>query len=320
MNSSSSNADVNVTNQTTGETASGLAEVDITIENSAGDNQTTRVIVPIPDSTETVNLNLTVLTGKTRDIVALDNGLICSPETAEILSVDYDDDSEELTLNLDEKQGVTGEQEIVIYVGDKGKPTSIKVNGVAIPSSTWIYDPTPKTVTFYANITCPDLVEISWYVAPPTTTTTTIYRSSGGGGGGGGAAYVAKPKPSCFDGIKNCHAGDCEDGIDCGGPCRQCPSCSDGIQNQGETGVDCGGPCPPCRITTTTVKPVVTTTILATATTVPTTTTTVVRVTSAPATTIPPAPGIPLGMTEGVIVLTAIVLIGIAFMIQTGRI
>src|SRR5690606_2026481 len=25
------------------------------------------------------------------------------------------------------------------------------------------------------------------------------------------------------------------------------PSCSDGIQNQGETGVDCGGPCPnPC--------------------------------------------------------------------------
>jgi hypothetical protein len=24
------------------------------------------------------------------------------------------------------------------------------------------------------------------------------------------------------------------------------PSCSDGIQNQGEAGVDCGGPCPPC--------------------------------------------------------------------------
>ena len=24
------------------------------------------------------------------------------------------------------------------------------------------------------------------------------------------------------------------------------PTCSDGIQNQGETGVDCGGPCPPC--------------------------------------------------------------------------
>lgn len=25
-----------------------------------------------------------------------------------------------------------------------------------------------------------------------------------------------------------------------------CPSCEDGIQNQGETGVDCGGPCPAC--------------------------------------------------------------------------
>ena len=23
-------------------------------------------------------------------------------------------------------------------------------------------------------------------------------------------------------------------------------TCSDGIQNQGETGIDCGGPCPKC--------------------------------------------------------------------------
>jgi len=28
----------------------------------------------------------------------------------------------------------------------------------------------------------------------------------------------------------------------------QYPTCSDGIQNQGEEGVDCGGPCPPCKI------------------------------------------------------------------------
>jgi len=53
-------------------------------------------------------------------------------------------------------------------------------------------------------------------------------------------------KPSCFDGVKNCHDGACEILIDCGGPCPPCPSCSDKIQNQGEEGVDCGGPCPPC--------------------------------------------------------------------------
>jgi len=157
-----------------------------------------------------------------------------------------------------------------------------------------------------------------------TTTTTTIrYRSRGGGGGGGGAAYVARIKPSCFDGIKNCHDGGCEEDIDCGGPCRACPSCSDGIQNQGETGVDCGGPCPPCKVTTTTVRPEVTTTvattITTTTTTVPTTTTTIVH-TALTTTTIPPSPGIPLGITEGAIILTAIVLITIAFMIQTGRI
>ncbi len=51
-------------------------------------------------------------------------------------------------------------------------------------------------------------------------------------------------KPSCFDNVKNCHDGDCELLVDCGGPCDPCPTCSDGIQNQGEQDVDCGGPCP----------------------------------------------------------------------------
>lgn len=36
------------------------------------------------------------------------------------------------------------------------------------------------------------------------------------------------------------------DGVPTWGPCPTAPSCSDGIQNQGETGVDCGGPCPAC--------------------------------------------------------------------------
>ncbi len=52
--------------------------------------------------------------------------------------------------------------------------------------------------------------------------------------------------PNCEDGIKNCHEGSCEILIDCGGPCKPCPTCSDEIQNQGEEGVDCGGPCVPC--------------------------------------------------------------------------
>ncbi len=53
-------------------------------------------------------------------------------------------------------------------------------------------------------------------------------------GGSGGA--------TCSDGIQN----QGESGVDCGGPCPACPTCSDGIQNQGETGIDCGGPCPAC--------------------------------------------------------------------------
>jgi hypothetical protein len=55
-------------------------------------------------------------------------------------------------------------------------------------------------------------------------------------------------EPGCSDGIKNCHSGGCELMVDCGGPCPPCPTCSDGIQNQGEEGIDCGGPCPfPCE-------------------------------------------------------------------------
>ncbi|HOW37016.1 MAG TPA: hypothetical protein PLK34_02105 [Candidatus Pacearchaeota archaeon] len=57
------------------------------------------------------------------------------------------------------------------------------------------------------------------------------------------ACYLTA-NPNCFDGIKNCHNNGCEILTDCGGPCPACPSCSDGIQNQGEDGIDCGGPCP----------------------------------------------------------------------------
>jgi hypothetical protein len=49
--------------------------------------------------------------------------------------------------------------------------------------------------------------------------------------------------PTCTDGIQN----QGETGVDCGGPCPACTgSCFDGIQNGLETGVDCGGTCPLC--------------------------------------------------------------------------
>ncbi|MFC1691151.1 OmpL47-type beta-barrel domain-containing protein [Nanoarchaeota archaeon] len=60
------------------------------------------------------------------------------------------------------------------------------------------------------------------------------------GGGGGGSLQVAE---SCSDGIKN----QGEDGIDCGGPCSGCASCSDEVRNchdgACEKGIDCEGPC-----------------------------------------------------------------------------
>lgn len=319
-NALSSNNEVDVTRQTTAETSLGYAQADITLENSNVSAQSSIVTVPIPGASTTVNLALTVLGSGTRHIAALENSLICSPQNATINSIDYSSSSEALTFHL----SGGGLQEIVVYVESKGEPESITQDGS--PITTWTYDSTAKTVTFTATITCPDEIIVSWYVAPTTTTTIAVIRGGGGGGGGGGAASIGKVKPSCFDGIENCHDGLCETDVDCGGSCGPCMSCSDGIQNQGEAGVDCGGPCPPCKVTTTVKSAATTTTVtettLATATTTITPiTTTVVQVTLSPSTTVAaPAPGIPLGVTEGVIILTAIVLISLAFMIQTGRI
>ncbi|HMQ46661.1 MAG TPA: zinc-dependent metalloprotease [Saprospiraceae bacterium] len=55
---------------------------------------------------------------------------------------------------------------------------------------------------------------------------------------------IGENGPTCTDGVQN--GG--ETGVDCGGPfCPPCDTCNDGIQNGGETGVDCGGGvCPPC--------------------------------------------------------------------------
>jgi|SRR3989344_999147 len=61
---------------------------------------------------------------------------------------------------------------------------------------------------------------------------------------------------SCIDGVLN--QGEYKTSVDlgtgntsdCGGPnCPACPTCSDGIKNQGETAIDCGGPCQTCQKT-----------------------------------------------------------------------
>lgn len=71
-----------------------------------------------------------------------------------------------------------------------------------------------------------------------------------------GAPVGCNVTPTCSDGIQN----QGETGIDCGGPCSAvCPTCTDGIQNQDETGVDCGGAtCPVCPCNGTNVQFVLT--------------------------------------------------------------
>jgi hypothetical protein len=55
-------------------------------------------------------------------------------------------------------------------------------------------------------------------------------------------AKCKDPAKLCGDG-QSCKAGaDCKSGVCFAGKC-QAPSCTDGVQNQGEAGVDCGEPC-----------------------------------------------------------------------------
>jgi len=60
----------------------------------------------------------------------------------------------------------------------------------------------------------------------------------------GQTSAVQTPAPTCSDGIQN----QGERHADCGGPCDACPpDCSDGILNQDEIKIDCGGTiCPAC--------------------------------------------------------------------------
>jgi hypothetical protein len=48
--------------------------------------------------------------------------------------------------------------------------------------------------------------------------------------------------PTCTDNLQN----QGEEKTDCGGPCYNCPTCEDAIENQDESLVDCGGPCRAC--------------------------------------------------------------------------
>ena len=325
-NTTSSNDDVEVINQTTGETDNGYGEVDITLENNNTNTQNTTIAIPIPGTDETINLTIEVPGNGTRHIVAIENDLIFSPGEAVINDTDYNPRDNKLTLELCGE----GIQEILLYTGKHKKPKSITLNGEMITN--WTYNPQTKTVTFHAQLTCPAEIVVTWRI---------IKDRSGGDGGGVPAPIIIKPscsdgirnqgeeevdcggpcKPcsSCSDGVRNQGEGgvDCggpckpcpscsdgvrnqgEEGVDCGGPCKPCPSCSDGIRNQGEEEVDCGGPCKACEVTTTTRKPAVTTTLAA----IPTSTT-----------TIPPTPGIPLGMREG-----AIILIGMLLILITAR-
>jgi hypothetical protein len=54
--------------------------------------------------------------------------------------------------------------------------------------------------------------------------------------------------PKCADGKKCASGSDCVSGVCSAGVCAQPPAtCSDGVQNEGETDIDCGGPhCPKC--------------------------------------------------------------------------
>ena len=95
-------------------------------------------------------------------------------------------------------------------------------------------------------VTTGNTASITFATVATTTYFVQIHRRGGNNNASiatGSVCVYSAVAPTCSDGIQN----QGETGIDCGGPCAACvPTCSDGIQNQGETGVDCGGPCIAC--------------------------------------------------------------------------
>jgi hypothetical protein len=113
----------------------------------------------------------------------------------------------------------------------------------------------------YQTRTCRDKNECGTNNKMPETTRECIYNPTcrdkikNQGETGIDCGGPCPPCPSCTDRILNqkeektaqMMSADTNELSDCGGPfCPVCPRCDDNTQNQGETGIDCGGPCGSC--------------------------------------------------------------------------
>lgn len=152
---------------------------------------TTQSIVIKTDTNAQFEFNLT-LSEKPRKIkVVTDQRLAVSPEDANISSINYTTSNSQLDVTLDGDENQT----VVIYVSNKGIPTSIKFDNLEISSTEWSYDSTTKIISMNASLGSAHNISVSWYSAPtPTPDTDTDDTGSGvsSGGGGGGSIALAK--------------------------------------------------------------------------------------------------------------------------------
>ncbi len=251
-------------------------------------------IVYEPILTAPVNITSTTTTTTTTPTTTSSSTTTTIPSEDDPPDVDIDYSSkivftdEEIVINV---SALDDNGLLYIWVGDnRGLYGHYDCNGKTFCSNTWNVQITDEGLYTLVGVamdtnnqlkrTCSSniLVMDRDSIPPDSSTTTTLAsggvdgRSSGGGskGGSSGFSAIAVTEANCFDGIQNCHHESCEEGVDCGGPCEQCPSCEDRIQNQGEKGIDCGGPCKPCEAAATTTATA--TTIMPSTTTVTTST------------------------------------------------
>lgn len=186
------NPDVEST-QTTSNTTEGELTTVINLTTTTDEEEETNITVSIPNSDTKVNLTLTVLPGTTRQIVALENELIISPENATVNNVSYDTTTvgatttNTLSINT---TAPTGTQEILVYVGDLGEPDQIVITtplgfSLTLTSADWDYDDATKVLTFNATFASSISTILQWLTTTPPGPAAPAPTGGGGGGAGG---------------------------------------------------------------------------------------------------------------------------------------
>lgn len=150
----------------------------IVLENLCETNESALLTLGLEEDNITVNVSVDA--ESTVNIFTMDPFIIITQGDTEPVNATYDEETGDLSFTGDGN----GTQEVIIYVGSLGAPTTVTFDGSTITSWTYSDGYVIATVTFES----PHTVGLTW-TTPEVLSTSSSSGGGGGGGNGGGRGY-----------------------------------------------------------------------------------------------------------------------------------